>query len=111
MKKLILALLVVLAMCSLVFAETYTFPDQKDSRKIEVKQDKEFLEVICYPKGQKPILYRVYPCGRIEKMEFREIAPNVENSGVIRWGPSQTLEYYYGNGSLLYTIDGNVRVK
>ena len=108
MRKILLAILILLFTGSVGFAETYTFPDQKDSRKIEVKQEKDFLEVTVYPKGRTPVICRVYPCGKIEKMEWKEVAPNVEQSGTLYYHAQPN--FIYNNSTLeLKTLEQKIR--
>jgi hypothetical protein len=67
------------------------------ARKIIVEDTTEYLELTVYPKDEKPIIYRVWPCGKIERMEWKEIAPNTERTGgafsgtSYRWGANTTL--------------------
>ena len=61
----------------------FEFTQKGETRKIEARHKQDFLELTVYPKDQKPVIYRVWPCGRIEKMEWKELSPNAENT--IRW--------------------------
>ena len=87
MKRIIMLVLALALMGSVAWGETFKFfeePKTKEKapaieRKIQVDQKKEYLQVTVYPKDTQPIVYRIWPCGKIERMEWKEIAGNKEN--------------------------------
>jgi hypothetical protein len=88
MKRLIILTLAMVFMATAAWAETFRFieaPKIKTEaakpaieRKIQVDKTKDYLEITVYPKDAKPIVYRVWPCGKIDKMVWKEVAPNEE---------------------------------
>lgn len=86
MLRWIVTISLVLALVVPCTAEVYKFEDNKqEPRKIEVTKEKDYLTVTVYPKGQAPIIYRVYPCGEVQKQEWKRLSENVERQ---HWGPS-----------------------
>ena len=71
-----------------VWAETFKFVEESIEktkkpdieRKIQVDKAKDYLEITVFPKESKAIVYRVWPCGKIEKMEWKEISRNIETN-------------------------------
>ncbi len=73
----LVTLLVALVMLSptFVFSADYYFSKET----IKVTQEKDYLVVTVVNKQIKePIVYRIYPCGKVDKSEWKEIAPNKE---------------------------------
>lgn len=85
MKRLVIfTVLAMIALAGYAWAETYKFSTEKLTppieRKIEVVKQKEFIEVTVYPDKAKPIVYRIWPCGMIQRMEWKEVSPNAERN-------------------------------
>jgi hypothetical protein len=86
MKRLIILTLAMVLVASVAWAETYQFITPSESkevkkevtRKIEVVKQKEYLEITVYPKDSKPVIYRIWPCGSVERQEWKEISGNKE---------------------------------
>jgi hypothetical protein len=89
MRKVIILTAFLVLMASSAWAETYQFITPSESkevkkevtRKIEVVREKEYLTITIYPKDSKPVIYRVWPCGSVERQEWKEISANQERSG------------------------------
>ena len=96
MKRLFILTLAMVLMASMTWAEThekiiYQFVTPSETkevkkevtRKIEVVKEKEFLTITIYPKDSKPVICRVWPCGLIERQEWKEISGNKEYNSVL----------------------------
>jgi len=109
MKKLALMVILVLLFLlpMLAPAADYSF----DKQVIKVEQEKDYLVVTIINKQVKePIVYRIYPCGKVDKKEWKELAPNKEPETIWRSYPTivpdiltitpYATELYNGTGSL-----------
>jgi hypothetical protein len=55
-------------------------PIVPEKRSISIQDKEKYLEVTVYPHKADPIVYRIWPCGKIERMEWKEIAGNKETT-------------------------------
>ena len=80
MKLIITLLAIVLALIFIPawgFSADYSFSKQT----IKVEQEKEYLKVVVtYDAKKEPIIYRVYPCGKVDRQDWKEISPNKEDT-------------------------------
>ncbi len=60
-----------------------TFSDEKAVSQMTAKWNYKYLEVTT----KSGAVYKIYPCGLVEKLTWKEVAPNTEprNSGTIQW--------------------------
>lgn len=108
MKFIITLLAIVLLFPALGFSADYSFSKQT----IKVEQEKEYLKVIVtYDQKKEPIVYRVYPCGKVDRQDWKEISPNKEDMAGYYFNPSNisitlpTTGAIYDNGTGSLTAD------
>lgn len=103
MKKIITLTLAMVFMSSLAWAETFKFIEESKEkapaieRKIVIEKAKEYLEITVYPKDSKPIVYRIWPCGLVQRMEWKDISPNLEANYSTFTTTTNPIYYSLGN--------------
>lgn len=87
MRFIVVALLAVFIAAPAMAVDTYTFPEKEKAftKKIEVDKKGEYLEITVYVSKDKTVIYRLYPCGEVQKQEWKQLAPNVEPGRTTLW--------------------------